>query len=44
MKDSNKDDNKFWESSENNPLDQEYTGWKDTEEDFNDENVSYWIV
>jgi len=37
MKDNNKEDNKFWETSENNPLDQEYIGWKDNDEDFNDE-------
>jgi hypothetical protein len=38
MKDNNKENhNNFWESSENNPLDQEYTGWKDNDEDFNDE-------
>ena len=37
MKENNKDENKFWENSENNPLDQEYTGWKDNDEDFNDE-------
>ena len=38
MKDNNKEDNnKFWETSEDNPLDQEYTGWKDNEEDHNDE-------
>jgi len=37
MKDNNKEDNKFWENSENNPLDQEYAGWKDDDEDFNDE-------
>ena len=37
MKDNNKEDNKFWESSEDNPLDQEYTGWKDNDEDLNDE-------
>jgi len=36
MKDNNKD-NKFWENPENNPLDQEYTGWKDNDEDLNDE-------
>jgi hypothetical protein len=37
MKDNNKEDNKFWETSENNPLDQEYTGWKDNDEVNNDE-------
>ena len=37
MKDNNKEDNKFWETSENNPLDQEFTGWKDNDEDLNDE-------
>jgi hypothetical protein len=37
MKDGNKENNKFWESSEDNPLDQEYTGWKDNDEELNDE-------
>ena len=37
MKDNNKEDTKFWENSENNPLDQEYTGWKDNDEELNDE-------
>ena len=37
MKDNNKEGNKFWETSENNPLDQEYTDWKDNDEDLNDE-------
>jgi Helitron helicase-like domain at N-terminus/PIF1-like helicase len=37
MKDNNKEDNKFWETPEDNPLDQEYTGWKDNDEDLNDE-------
>ena len=37
MKDNNKDENRFWENSEDNHLDQEYTGWKDNNEDFNDE-------
>ena len=37
MKDNNKEDNRFWDNSEKNPLDQEYTGWKDNEEELNDE-------
>src|ERR1700678_3437231 len=37
MKDNNKEDTKFWENSENNLLDQEYTGWKDNDEELNDE-------
>jgi hypothetical protein len=37
MKDNNKDDNRFWESSESNPLDQEYTGWKDNDEELNED-------
>jgi hypothetical protein len=37
MKDNNKEDSKFWDNSENNPLDQEYTGWKDNDEELNDE-------
>ena len=37
MKDNNKEDTKFWEISENNPLDQEYTSWKDNDEELNDE-------
>jgi len=36
MKESNKDNNNFWENSENNQLDPEYTGWKDDDE-LNDE-------
>ena len=36
LKDNNKEENKFWET-ENNPLDQEYTGWKENDEDLNDE-------
>ena len=37
MKDNDRKDNNFWDSSENNPLDQEYTGWKDNDEELNDE-------
>ena len=37
MKDNNKEDNRFWETSENNPLDHEFTGWKDNDEDLHDE-------
>ena len=35
-KDSEKEDNKFWESSDNNQLGQEYTGWKDDDDEIND--------
>ena len=37
IKDNNKEDNKFWKTSENNPLDQEFTGQKDNDEDLDDE-------
>ena len=37
MKDHDKKDNNFWETSENNPLDQEYTDWKDNDEELNDD-------
>ena len=37
MKENNKEENRFWEASENNPLEQEYTDWKDSEEELNDE-------
>src|SRR5271168_4236042 len=37
MKNNDKKDKFFWESSENNPLDQEYTGWKDNDEELNDD-------
>ena len=37
MRDSDKEKNKFWETSDENSLDQEYTGWKDDEEELNDE-------
>ena len=37
MKGNNIEDSKFWETSESNQLDQEYTGWKDNDEDLNDE-------
>jgi len=37
MKDSDKKDNQFWENSEDNPLDQKYTGWKDDDEELNDD-------
>src|SRR5882762_11349081 len=37
MKNNNKEDKNFLETSENNPLDQEYTGWKDNDEELNDE-------
>ena len=36
-KDSEKEDNQFWESSDNNQLGQEYTGWKDDDEELNDD-------
>ena len=36
IKDSEKEDNQFWESSDNNQLGQEYTGWRDDEEELND--------
>ena len=37
LKDNDKKDNNFWETSEDNPLDQEYTGWNDNDEELNDE-------
>ena len=37
MKDSEKEDKHFWESSDNNQLDQEYTGWNDDDEEKNDD-------
>ena len=37
MKDSEKEDKQFWQSSDNNQLDQEYTGWKDEDEELNDD-------
>ena len=37
MKDSEKEDNKFWESSENNQLSEDYTGWRDDDEELNDD-------
>ena len=37
MKDSEKKDNQFWESSDNNQLGQEYTGWRDDDEELNDD-------
>jgi hypothetical protein len=37
MKDSEKKNNPFWESSDNNQLDQEYMGWKGDDEELNDD-------
>jgi hypothetical protein len=37
MKDNVKEENQFWESFDNNQLDQEYTGWKDDDEELNDD-------
>jgi PIF1-like helicase len=37
MKDSEKEDHQFWESSDNNQLGQEYTGWRDDDEELNDD-------
>ncbi|KAF8158596.1 hypothetical protein B0H34DRAFT_656281, partial [Crassisporium funariophilum] len=37
MKDNEKEDKQFWQSSDNNQLDQEYTGWKDEDEELNDD-------
>ena len=38
MKDSEKENSQFWESSDNNQLDQEYTGWRnDDDEELEDD-------
>ena len=37
MKDSEKTDKHFWEPSDNNQLGDEYTGWRDEEEELNDD-------
>ena len=37
IKNSEKEDNKFWESSDDNQLGQEYTGWRDDDEELNDD-------
>ncbi len=37
LKDNGKKDNRIWENTENNPLDQEYTGWKNDDEELNDD-------
>ena len=36
MKDSENEVNQFWESSDNNQLSQEYTGWRDADDELND--------
>ena len=36
MKDSEKEDNQFWGSSDNSRLDQEYTSWRDDDDELND--------
>jgi len=37
MKDSEKEDNQFWDSSDNNQLGEEYTGWRVDDEELNDD-------
>ena len=36
MKDNDKKSNEFWDNSDKNILDEEYTGWKDEDEELND--------